>query len=283
MIVEPDFLDHWKTKLLERRLGDRAPLLLIRLWSHCHSRRMCRFPELTDDMLAAICRWEGDAEELRKALMEGGWLEEELVEDVSWMVVHDWEQTNATLARNWRNGAKGGRPKKTQGKPKDNPEQTDWKGLEGMGRDGKGLDGNTPLIPQGGSEGENPSSDSDRSPSVTESTSEAQKISAGGEVLGGGVMERSAALAAVFRRERGVPWSGAEEKALDASGLIELPGEKFVEQLELVTGFYRAQLPEGDLKWVRRTTLKALLNNWGEMVDKARAWRREHSDGVVVR
>lgn len=41
MIVQPDFPEHWKTRLLVKITGDKsAPLAVIRLWAHCqHSKR----------------------------------------------------------------------------------------------------------------------------------------------------------------------------------------------------------------------------------------------------
>ena len=120
MIVEPDFLDHWKTRLLTRLLNDeKAPLYVLRLWAHCQQRKTDRFTGWNPDVLASVCRWDSDGATLWDAMgktfirLEG--------EEV---VVHGWADTNAALISAWTNGRMGGRPKAskpTQPKPADNP------------------------------------------------------------------------------------------------------------------------------------------------------------------
>jgi hypothetical protein len=40
MIVDPDFLDHWRTRMLVDALQDEcAPMYIIRVWAHCQQRR----------------------------------------------------------------------------------------------------------------------------------------------------------------------------------------------------------------------------------------------------
>lgn len=125
MIVEPDFLTHWKTLMLINELGDRAaPTYVIALWAHCQNRRSDSFSNLAPNALKAICRFEGEASKLRSALERCGFL------DVNGdaVVVHGWAETNAKLLANWTNGSTGGRPRKnptgTQLKPTDNPTGT---------------------------------------------------------------------------------------------------------------------------------------------------------------
>ena len=61
MIVQPDFPDHWKTDLLVRTTrSEGAVRCLLRFWSHCQNRRKWEFENLNPQMLAAICKWEGD-------------------------------------------------------------------------------------------------------------------------------------------------------------------------------------------------------------------------------
>ena len=118
MIVEIDFLEHWKTRLLVRLLGtESAPLHVIRLWAHCQSRKTDRFADWKPAVLASVCRWEGDAQIFWDAMlqtfcrMEG--------ED---LVAHDWAEANKSLIAAWENGGKGGRPRKAKpmGYPADN-------------------------------------------------------------------------------------------------------------------------------------------------------------------
>lgn len=107
MIVEPDFLDHWKTRLLTRLLGtESAPLYVLRLWSHCQTRKSWRFEGWTPDVLASVCRWEGDA-----VLFWNSMLATYCNQDGSTLVAHDWDESNSSLIANWNNGQKGGRPK----------------------------------------------------------------------------------------------------------------------------------------------------------------------------
>ena len=41
MIIEPGFLDHWKTQMLISALEDGgAAIYVIRLWEHCQQRRI---------------------------------------------------------------------------------------------------------------------------------------------------------------------------------------------------------------------------------------------------
>lgn len=128
MIVEPDFLDHWKTRMLARLLKDeRAPIYVLRLWAHCQQRKTDRFTDWNPDVLASVCRWETDGltlwEAMGKTFIEISGSE---------VVVHGWAETNAALLSAWANGKRGGRPKaantasdKPTGNPPVNPPKTD--------------------------------------------------------------------------------------------------------------------------------------------------------------
>jgi hypothetical protein len=156
MIVRPDFPDHFKTRMLVDLTGDRgAPVMLLRLWGHCQQRRASRFKNLSPATLKAICRAdEIDADRFHSIMVQTGFIDLEGDETV----VHDWDEVNGALLRNWENGKKGGRPrgaggegghkgspedkrqkpaaknpKKTPGFSGDNPNETDgWiEGLDG--------------------------------------------------------------------------------------------------------------------------------------------------------
>jgi hypothetical protein len=108
MIVEPGFLDHWKTKHLVRKLGtETAPFCVLRLWQHCQERKKDRFTGMDPDRLSAVCGWTGDAKVLWDAMLE---TYVDKLEDGT-IVVHDWAAANAGLIAAWNNGRKGGRPK----------------------------------------------------------------------------------------------------------------------------------------------------------------------------
>ena len=116
MILDPDFLTHWKTRALIGALDDKcAPLYLIALWSHCQNRRRGEFDDLTPTAIKGICGFEGEAESLEKALIEVGFAERI---STGAFVVSGWAEKNAQLLAAWENGAKGGRPAKY---PRDNP------------------------------------------------------------------------------------------------------------------------------------------------------------------
>jgi hypothetical protein len=132
MIVETDFLDHWKTQMLIEMLGDPAsPLCLIRLWAHCQQRKEYRFDQgkLTPAILKAITRSPADKQALWDALVEVGFLD--LHEDGT-VEAHGFYDSNSQLIAKWVNGKKGGRPKKktTPGKPNQNLNVTEPKPIE---------------------------------------------------------------------------------------------------------------------------------------------------------
>lgn len=140
MIIAPDFLDHWKTRLLVDELaGDElAPLYLIRLWAHCQTKKTHRLGRVSASAIKSICRYKGDAGALWLALQNSGYVivKNEQVE------VHEWSKYNQGLITSWENGKKGGRPKKPTGNPQDtcgvpaaNPEGTDKIGLDKIGLD----------------------------------------------------------------------------------------------------------------------------------------------------
>lgn len=131
MIVEPDFFDHWKTQFLIEELdGDQcAPIYVLRLWAHCQNRKEWSF-DVPVRALTAICRYQGEAEKLRVALTNSGFLRD----SENGFVVVGWDEYNAQLVANWDNGQKGGRPRK----PKNNPSETHRKPIQNpSGTNGK--------------------------------------------------------------------------------------------------------------------------------------------------
>lgn len=75
MIVDPDFLDHWRTGMVCDALGDpMAPMYILRLWAHCQERRSDTFT-MPPRGLKAQCRYQGDADAFEAALIEAGFIE----------------------------------------------------------------------------------------------------------------------------------------------------------------------------------------------------------------
>ncbi|MBY8605245.1 hypothetical protein K7N18_10385 [Burkholderia arboris] len=112
MIVDPDFVDHWKTRMLVDLLGgdELAPVYLIRLWAHCQHRRAWVFDGVPPAALKAICRFGGSADQLDSAMRECRFI---VRDDGGVLEVRSWDEYNAQLIANWKNGKKGGRPKKS--------------------------------------------------------------------------------------------------------------------------------------------------------------------------
>jgi len=118
VILDPDFLDHWKTRMLVDLLGgdECAPLYVIRMWGHCQSRRAIEF-DIPAVALKAICRAPHDAETLESALIQAGFAER----SGPTPRVPKWAEHNPKLVANWRNGSNGGRPSKGKDEPNRNP------------------------------------------------------------------------------------------------------------------------------------------------------------------
>ena len=111
MIVDPDFCDHWKTRLLVGELGgdECGPVYVLRLWSHCQNRRKSEFDSLSPNALKALCHFPGNAIQLETSLVTSGFIRRNGVA----LIVCGWADYNAQLLAAWDNGRKGGRPRRT--------------------------------------------------------------------------------------------------------------------------------------------------------------------------
>lgn len=127
MIVDPDFFDHWRTRMLVDALSkdEMAPMYVMRIWAHCQNRKATAF-DMPSNGLKALCRYAGDAMTLESALVDAGFI----CRDGSSVSVAGWAEHNSKLIANWTNGPKGGRPKATSEEPKDNPTITQLKPTE---------------------------------------------------------------------------------------------------------------------------------------------------------
>jgi hypothetical protein len=124
MIVDPDFFDHWRTRMVADMLKDQlAPVYIMRLWAHCQNRKGDVF-DIPAAGLKALCQFSGAAQELEDALVAA----EYIARDGLTVTVTGWAEKNAALLAAWENGHKGGRPKKNQnttdGQPTENPAET---------------------------------------------------------------------------------------------------------------------------------------------------------------
>ena len=75
MIVDPDFLDHWRTRMVVDALGgdEMAPMYIMRLWAHCQNRKGDKF-DLDAQELATACRFNGSAHLFESAMVEAGFV-----------------------------------------------------------------------------------------------------------------------------------------------------------------------------------------------------------------
>ena len=127
MIVDPDFFDHWRTRMVADMLQDQlAPIYIMRLWAHCQNRKGDVF-DIPAAGLKALCQYPGTAQCLEDALIAADYIER----DGLTVTVTGWAEKNASLIAAWENGGKGGRPKKnpmaTDGQPNENPAETHGK------------------------------------------------------------------------------------------------------------------------------------------------------------
>lgn len=135
MIVQPDFLKHFKTQALVKvSRWEAAPLAVLRLWAHCQVSRRWQFPNMTPEQLAALCEWQDHKPACHTALLKAGFIKRM---EGGGFEAHQWDEQNSRLVHNWKQGPNGGRPKKQGGKgPK--------KGENGNPQETQGFSSNNP-------------------------------------------------------------------------------------------------------------------------------------------
>lgn len=118
MIIQPDFLEHWKTRLLVEMTADEsAPLAVIRLWAHCQNAKRGTFPDMTPAQLASICRWGNRKPACHITLIKCGFIEKLSPRGFK---AHEWADHNRQLIQKWEAGKNGGRPRADE-----NPNETE--------------------------------------------------------------------------------------------------------------------------------------------------------------
>lgn len=118
MRVEPELPTIPKFQLLKRRVGDYAMEALIRLWAHCQQNQRGEFwPGANAEYIEMVAGWDGDPGLLFGSLLDLRWLHQE----GGGVRIHDWEDMNPQVVNNWKNGPKGGRPKKSNADGPNNP------------------------------------------------------------------------------------------------------------------------------------------------------------------
>lgn len=112
MIVQPDFVEHWKSRQLVNLTGDESALLaVLRLWTHCQHSKRSEFPHMTPAQLASVCHWGSRKPACHVALVKAGFVDRLSPRGFA---AHQWSEHNAQLIQKWNAGAKGGRPAKDE-------------------------------------------------------------------------------------------------------------------------------------------------------------------------
>ncbi|MCW1886200.1 hypothetical protein OKA04_15790 [Luteolibacter flavescens] len=269
--MDPDFPDHWKTRMVVDALGgdEAAPVYLIRLWGHCQNRKTASFDNLPAEALKAVCRYPGSASDIERALTVAGFIGRE----GAVLMVVGWAEYNASLIANWTNGKKGGRPPKnhrnmtgdnpseTHGFPIDNPSSTHREPIreEKIGEEKK-----PPVVPRGDGAVASREAETrdrclpDRWRNIPKGERNRVKC-----LRNTPLMQR---IGGWFNRRPDTIWTLSEGIALFE---IKPPEE----DVELLESWYLAS-DVGD-RDIRRRDLLTLLNNWTIDLDRARLWRSE--------
>jgi hypothetical protein len=99
MIVEPDFIHHWKFEALCTAVGDGlAAKALLRLWGYAQSRKQWIFP-LDALKLASICGVREDLEGFWSHMTgRAGWIE---ARGGGWFELRGWAHLNRAMIQAW--------------------------------------------------------------------------------------------------------------------------------------------------------------------------------------
>lgn len=95
MIVDPNFLDHWKVSTLRAILGrdKEAPIYILRLWSYCQSAKKSTMP-YNANVVAEICKFKGHPEAILDAMVQLKIID--VVDDTT-LRVHEFDVYNKKL------------------------------------------------------------------------------------------------------------------------------------------------------------------------------------------
>ena len=123
MKLDPGFINHWKTQHLLDELGGNGLVALLRLWGQAQIKREWKGLRLTPKRLAMETKWKADENHLFSVLTnpDAPWLDKN--EDGTYDI-HGFEEHQKQVIHLWKQGEKGGRPKKDE-KPKSNSKDID--------------------------------------------------------------------------------------------------------------------------------------------------------------
>jgi len=138
-------------------------------------------------------------------------------------------------------------------------------------RKGKEKECNTPIVPKGtGADG------TDQTQAKPKRTPKAGSVFPSEQSAD--LAERMISIGALMRRQESTAWAARELEALRAARLDDCAADDFADQLTVMAAYYHAKISAE--KDYRRRDLQTLLNNWTGELDRARAYARDHSDGI---
>lgn len=113
MKIDPGFIKHWKTEKLLDELGGDGLVVLFRIWGQAQIKREWKGLTITPKRLALETKWKGDENHLFSVLTdpEAPWLDKN--EDGTYDI-HGFEEHQKQVIHLWKQGGKGGRPKKEE-------------------------------------------------------------------------------------------------------------------------------------------------------------------------
>lgn len=112
MNVEPELLTHPKFLRLEKRVGEPALKILLRLWGHCAANKRGEFWRGANaEYVETVALWSGQDGFLYGCLKEIKWLHER----ADGVVIHDWEENNSFTVANWARNPYGRRGRTKRG------------------------------------------------------------------------------------------------------------------------------------------------------------------------
>lgn len=276
MIVQPSFFTHWKTKLLIDMTKDPAsPLKLQKLWAYCQDSKAFEFSNLTPNKIKAIGGFEGDPVRIYHILHKECEFIDEIERDGKVFVrLHDWDKFNSSLISSWKNGARGGRPKKPNHNPTEdwvNPRETQPE--IGLTHSGIGVTDKIreEKIRKDKRRGEDKESSSGSSSFLGKVFKKDRRKSQR-------VEENTALMNRIgswFRRRPETLWQVDEARELASLG--EVPES----ELELLDWWF-LKTGEGDTtdkkdeRNYKRRKITQLLNNWSAEIDRANEYKRQN-------
>ncbi|QYY35299.1 hypothetical protein [Ruficoccus sp. ZRK36] len=271
MVIRSDFLNHYKTRILRRKLGAEGVLALLNLWAHCEARQAWHFKNTPPEIFAAICDYAEDPVELHETMKELKWIEV-IDQEVR---VHQWDQYNRQLIQRWTNGNKRKGLIVTPYGLQEDPNADDGEGDEDATEGRPPSDRPTPAKGDRQATAEPPPDDlacdevrcdEVRCDEVSKDKPISARGSAGRHAKGQSPFQ--VRLKAVFGHQPAT-WPDAVDRAWKklAKSRPDHPHVVTQEEVELVEAWYAKKdtPPVGQFYWTR-SSLSTLLNNFDEDV-----------------